>query len=279
MKQIASLLTALGLALAPLQPVQAANTPAAVRLYTLDCGRIENTNLTFFSDTGEHAGEHGTLVVPCYLIRDGDRWLLWDTGLGDTLATAPQAAREDGERWTVTHTLVSQLAQLGLKPDDVTFVALSHLHADHAGNIGLFTHSTVLIGAPELAFVKGNPPGTDPRINASLAALKIKPLFIDEDVFGDGQVVSFATPGHTPGHRSLLVKLPKAGAVMLSGDLWHSRENYEKSLIPQFNTSRADTLASIDRFHRMAERLHARVVIQHAPEDFKAMPAFPAYLD
>lgn len=279
MKQIACLLTTLGLALAPTQPTRAADPQPIVRLYALDCGRIDNTDLTFFSDTGEHAGERGSLIVPCYLIRDGDRWLLWDTGLGDALAATPQGAREDGERWSVPHTLVSQLARLGLKPDDVTVVALSHLHFDHAGNVGLFIHSTVLIGAPELAFAKGNPPGTDPKINASLATLKIKPLHIDEDVFGDGRVVIFATPGHTPGHRSLLVRLPKAGAVMLSGDLWHSRENHEKSLVPQFNASRADTLASFDRFRHMAERYHARVIIQHAPQDFAALPAFPAYLD
>jgi N-acyl homoserine lactone hydrolase len=77
----------------------------------------------------------------------------------------------------------------------------------------------------------------------------------------------------------LLIKLAKSGAVLVSGDLYHTRENYEKELVPSSNVSRADTLASFQRFKGIVTNTHARVVIQHAPEDFAAMPAFPKYLD
>lgn len=281
MKMLLTLVAALGLAAVPVSaaPVPAPVAAPPVRLYTLDCGRLELHDMAMFSDTGEHAGEPGEMAVPCYLIQDGERWLLWDTGLGDRLAGTPSGEEILGGRWTVSRTLVSQLAALGLSPQDVTYVALSHLHADHSGNVGLFTRSTILIGAPELAWAKGNPLGTDGKIVAGLAKLHVEPINLDHDVFGDGRVRIIATPGHTPGHRALIVNLPKTGNVLLSGDLFHTRENYEKSLVPMVNTSRADTLASFDRLHRIAERLHARVIVQHAMEDFRAMPAFPAYLE
>jgi glyoxylase-like metal-dependent hydrolase (beta-lactamase superfamily II) len=86
-------------------------------------------------------------------------------------------------------------------------------------------------------------------------------------------------PGHTPGSRMMLVYLGKTGPVLITGDVYHTRKNYEKDLVPLANTERADSLASFDRLKRIAENIHARVVVQHAPEDFAAMPAFPKYLD
>ncbi len=85
-------------------------------------------------------------------------------------------------------------------------------------------------------------------------------------------------PGHTPGHRILSVHLPNSAPLLVTGDLYHTHENYEKGLVPGENTSRAETLASFNRFAGIAKNLHARVIIQHSPEDFAAMPAFPGYL-
>jgi glyoxylase-like metal-dependent hydrolase (beta-lactamase superfamily II) len=83
-------------------------------------------------------------------------------------------------------------------------------------------------------------------------------------------------PGHTPGHHSLLVKLKNKGNVLLSGDLAHFKENYDGDGVPTFNTNRADTLASLDRFKDMARNLKATVIIQHDARDIGKLPAFPA---
>ena len=94
-------------------------------------------------------------------------------------------------------------------------------------------------------------------------------------VFGDGSVRIVAMPGHTPGHSSLVVKLPKSGTFMLTGDLYHFMEQIENKGVPEFNVDRADTLASFHRFDQMADNLEATVVIQHDARHLGLLPAFP----
>ena len=78
------------------------------------------------------------------------------------------------------------------------------------------------------------------------------------DIFGDGSVVALHLPGHTPDHLALLVKLA-SGPVLLSGDLYHSREAREKRGVPPFNTSRDQTLQSMDKFEKLAKDTGAKV--------------------
>ena len=93
-------------------------------------------------------------------------------------------------------------------------------------------------------------------------------------MFGDGRVVMLDMPGHTPGHYSLLVRLA-SGPVLLSGDLYHFTEQVQNRGVPPFNHDRADTLASMDRYDRIARNLGARTIIQHEPADIAKLPAFP----
>ncbi|HEV8695904.1 MAG TPA: hypothetical protein VGQ93_17210, partial [Lysobacter sp.] len=75
------------------------------------------------------------------------------------------------------------------------------------------------------------------------------------------------------------LKLPKSGTVILSGDLFHTRENYEQSRMPVFNYSRGETLGSMDRINRILKNTKGRLIIQHEPKDFEALPKIPAYLE
>ena len=101
----------------------------------------------------------------------------------------------------------------------------------------------------------------------------------DHDVFGDGSVRILKAPGHTPGHQVLEIKLRKSGVVILSGDLYHTRDNRKYRRIPAINFERADTLASIDRIEKIVTNTKARLVVQHDMVDFRALPKFPAYLN
>ncbi|WP_394827226.1 N-acyl homoserine lactonase family protein [Pendulispora albinea] len=266
-------------------PSPRAAAPGAVpslRLYALDCGRVEVPDMgILFSESGKPSGRAGTVTVPCFVVRHPRGVLLWDTGLGDAIAQAPvKGPLGIGEYVDVT--LQGQLQTLGLRPEDVTYVGFSHLHADHAGNANLFTtSSTWLLGRKELEWALGAPTplGVDPKVFSGYKTAKVRSLEGDFDVFGDGMVRILATPGHTPGHQSLALRLARAGTVVLSGDLCHTRANWEHHWVPKLNSDRAQTLSSIDRIQSLVDQSHGRFVVQHAREDFTSLPKFPAFLE
>ncbi len=254
--------------------------PASVRVYALDCGRIEFKDMGFFSDTADLDGKGGTVADGCFVIRHPKGTLLWDTGLGDALAAKKGGADvAPGIHATVEHTLVEQLAAIGLKPADVTYVALSHTHVDHTGNVNLFGASTFILNKAEMAWASGpSAVSVMPDTLSVTKTAKTQMIDGDHDVFGDGTVRILRTPGHTPGHQSLLVKLKK-GYLVLSGDLYHFRDNRKQGRVPLFNVQRADTLASMNRIEKIVTNLKARLVIQHDPEDFRSLPKLPGYLE
>jgi glyoxylase-like metal-dependent hydrolase (beta-lactamase superfamily II) len=165
------------------------------------------------------------MSVVAYLVVHPRGTLLWDTG------TIPDELVKPGgttiARATVTKTLAGQLAEIGYKPADINYLALSHYHYDHSANGNQFAGSTWLVQRPELAAMfPDTPPANpiDPNVSAKFSALaKSKTVLLDgdHDVFGDGSVVILSTPGHTPGHQSLFVRLAKTGPLVLSGDLYH----------------------------------------------------------
>jgi hypothetical protein len=76
----------------------------------------------------------------------------------------------------------------------------------------------------------------------------------------------------------LLVRLKQAGPVLLTGDLWHIAASRPNRRVPRFNSSRADTLKSMDMVEALAKETKAKVVLEHVPEDFDSLPKFPAAL-
>jgi N-acyl homoserine lactone hydrolase len=256
-----------------------------VQLYAMDCGRAEFSNVSVFADDGSFDGQARTLVDPCYLIRHPDGDLIWDTGFPDAVADMADGLElpEMGARVTMRAKLADQLAQLGLTPADIEYVSFSHQHGDHTGNGNLFAASTWIVDADERAYMFSDEArgvqsfaGYAQLENAETRLLEGEG---DYDVFGDGSVTIIQTPGHTPGHAVLLVRLANAGPVLLTGDMWHLAESRERRTVPVFNTDRAQTLASMDKVERIAADTGARVIRQHVQEDFEALPAFPEALN
>ncbi len=162
-------------------------------------------------------------------------------------------------------------------------MAVSHYHLDHVGQAGSFPHATLIIGADDWAAMQdGNRPAladVDALAPWLTGGGAVQVVEGDLDIFGDGSAVMFDTRGHTHGHKSLLVRLPRKGPVLLTGDLYHSRRNYEAGDVSAGNLSRADSLASMDRFKRSAQTLHATVIIGHEAGDISKLPAFPKAAD
>jgi len=264
---------ALGIALgwAALTAMQAPPTQPELEMWRLDCGEVEFADYNaFFSDTSEYAPGRKTLVASCYLIRHGETYMLWDTGLPQAASNAAMTAR-------LPRRITEQLAQIRVRPEQVTIIGISHYHFDHVGQARDFPHARLIMGAGDLAALRGTQPGIPREALAHwlTGGGEVTEAPSDHDVFGDGSVTMLNLPGHTPGHRALLVRLA-SGPVMLTGDLYHFAEQVEWRGVPPFNTSRAETLASMDRFDRLGRNLRARIIIQHEPADVAKLPAFPA---
>jgi N-acyl homoserine lactone hydrolase len=253
-----------------------------LRLYVLDCGHATFKDMGGFSDTGEYDGKAGEIAAPCFLIRHPKGDLLWDAGLGDHYNYPKEGSdAAPGVHVTVPVTLLAQLQSLKLGPKDINFIAFSHLHWDHTGNANDFPDSVWIMNKAELtaALVMPPPGGVLPETWSAYKGAKNEAIEGDYDVFGDGSVMILRTPGHTPGHQVLKLKLQKSGTVILSGDLYHLRANRVLKRVPVYNANRADTLASMTRVETILKNTRGRLIVQHDPKDFQALPRPPAYLD
>jgi N-acyl homoserine lactone hydrolase len=281
LKRIASLAAAALLGLSSLAQA-AASAPVAlapVKLWRLDCGVIQEDDLNLYSDTYAYVGKSGRLTAGCYLIKHGDTHMLWDTGLPEEdlglPLTGPGAKGE-----TLAKSLKDQLAAIGVAPGQIGIIGISHYHFDHIGQAKHFPQARLLMGKADIAVLRI--PGTaraKPLAHWIGGEGKLEEITGDKDVFGDQAIVMLDLPGHTPGHHGLLVKLAKAGYVLLSGDVAHFSENYRTDGVPIFNTDRAQSLASLARFKAIARNLKATVVIQHEADDIGKLPAFPAFAE
>lgn len=245
---------------------------AAPEIWRLDCGEIHVNNLDVFSDAFLYVGRQKTLTASCYLIRNGDRYLLWDTGVDGALAG--RTVEEGVFRISLREQIRDQLARINVRPEQVTFVGISHYHDDHTGQAADFSTASLVIGRLDWEAIRTRPP-TAARFRPWIeGGGTVIPVGGDRDIFGDGSAVMLNMPGHTPGHHVLLVRL-RGRNLLLTGDLYHFTEQVRNSGVPSFNTDRADTLASFARFQAIARSLRAQIIIQHEPNDIRLLPAFP----
>ena len=263
-------------------PTLAQTDAPEVELWRLDCGTVKVNDLNMFSDTRAYTGETRELTASCYLIRHGEDYLLWDTGLP---AALKGAATNDTDALspTLDATIDEQLAEIDLTPADIGRIGISHYHFDHTGQAADFPDAELIIDAhdwdvlssdPLPTFAEGfaNPDLVKPWANGG----KLTTTQGDTDVFGDGSVTMLTMPGHTPGSTALLVQLAETGPVLLSGDVVHFEEQIGREGVPTFNWDRSDTIASIDRMNKLAGNVGATLIIQHDPRDIDKLPVFPA---
>lgn len=267
---------------APSADAAPATPGAPIRLYVFDCGHFDVSDMSVFDRAGAYDGQPGEVVDSCYLIRHRDGDLLWDTGVPDAFSAEPDGVDNPPFHITRAKTLKDQLAGIGLAPEDIDYLGLSHSHFDHVGNANDYAGATWLVDPAERDFMFSAEARENSQTFSAYNALEMAETILlegDHDIFGDGEVKIISTPGHTPGHASLLVNLQNAGPVLLTGDLYHLAESREHRRIPVFNTDAEETLRSMDKFEALAASTGARIIIQHEPDDIASLPMSPAYLD
>ncbi len=257
------------------------------RLYRVDCGHSLANDESVWTP-GENKGKSIEFSSTCYLIQHGADYLMWDTGV-------PESTIGDPKGWSTLPSLIvyhldrtisSQLAAIGLKPADVDYVLVSHTHGDHIGNIGLFPDATVVVQQAEYQWIN-SPPPSDPNLNTLVTLARkllgqprrLELVTGDIDLFRDGSVKLISTPGHTPGSQSLMVHLPKSGYVILSGDVAHLEDNFERDIVPALNVDKSESVASMDRIKKIMAEYDAQLFINHDKHQADQLKLLPDYYD
>ncbi|MGB5460095.1 MAG: N-acyl homoserine lactonase family protein [Eudoraea sp.] len=256
---------------------------AEVKLYSFDGGTVVVNTLGLFSQDETYKGQSKEFADAFYVIQHPKGNLMWDAGLPESLIGLPEPYTSPDGAFTVSRkdSVLNQLKQIGMTPDDFEYISLSHTHFDHSGHANVFKNATWLVQKDEYDFVTGEEvQEKNPDMYNAIQDLKnIKKIDGDYDVFGDGTVVLKYMPGHTPGHQALFLDLKEHGPLLLSGDLYHFYENREYKRIPIFNYDVAQTRESMKKFEAFAQEKEAKVYLQHQKDDFNKMPKAPEYLN
>jgi N-acyl homoserine lactone hydrolase len=243
------------------------------RLYVIDCGFAHAEDQSLWSP-GVNVNVPIDFSDNCYLIRHSTAgYLLWDTGITDRLTALPQGQPVPPLKqvWYRKQTLIDALAVIGVNPSDIAYVAVSHLHPDHVGNVDEFPQAILVMQRVEWEAAKTLP---QKLFNPER---KVELLDGDKDIFGDGSLTVLSTSGHTAGHQSLLVHLEKTGNVVLTGDAAHFQANFDKRRVPGFNADRDKSIASMEKLARIAKEKHAQIWINHdkaSSEERRHVPEF-----
>ena len=259
-------------------------SPAALanpKLYVFNCGTLSFDNVASFGLSNDETDVR-EMFVPCYLIEHERGRLLFDAGLPLGVVGQGDVIPQPGAVMRYERSLIDQLADLGLAPADVDYIALSHHHFDHAGAANVFTSSTVLIQGSEYeaAFKRAEENEVfDASLYDKLAESNRITLSGDYDVFGDRSTTLVSAPGHTPGHQVLMIRLANTGTIVLGGDLFHFRASRKLRRTPVFNTDAEQTLRSMDKVEQLLIDHDATLWIEHDMALAKTLDLAPAFYD
>ncbi len=256
---------------------QTSAQPAAMRMYVFDCATLKDRDPGAYGLTREQVASVD-MSDPCFLIVHPKGTLLWDTGLNDAIYDRPEGGGLKHDK--IDKSLRSQLAAIGYSPAGITYLAMSHAHGDHSGNANDYAGSTWIVQKAERDFMFSEAVGnTSARPDQYIKLKASKTIIIDGDydVFGDATVMLISTPGHTPGHQCLLVRLPKTGPVLLSGDLYHFPGEREFHTVPRDNNGQI--VASRAKIEALIKTTGAQLWIQHDIIGNRQLKKSPAYYE
>lgn len=255
------------------------------KLYFFECGTLKSQKHYFTLNKG--VGEPFEVPVPFFLIQHNGKNILFDTGNGIEASTNPE------EHWgetieayypemTQKQFVSNQLKDiLNIAPEQIEYVIFSHLHLDHAGGVGVFPNATYIVHKKEFDWAF-NPECAQKSayimkdIKKDVNWQKLEMKFGEPyDLFGDGVIKIYLTPGHTPGHMSVLVKL-KDNSFLLTADSCYTEENLNDNVPPGLVWSEdasIKTLASIKELQAQG----STIIVGHDPYAWKNVKKAPEF--
>jgi len=263
----------------------ATNPARGVKAYPFVCGILKTQTQYMLKDT--RVGTPMNIPVTFFVLRHGDEWIAFDTGNNAMCAKDPVGYWGEavtGAYYPVMHDYEEfkvQLKKLGLSPQKLKAVVLSHGHLDHAGAIDNFTGMDVPIylQAKEIETIKnavasGKKTAYIPDDFKVMSQLNIKPLNGIFDLFDDGTVIAFPTPGHTEGHQSLAVKTYDGKQLVLCADAMYTMENMLDAIPPGLAWDVPRAVEALTIF-KVLSMMGTEVVPSHDPEFWKAKKLAP----
>ncbi len=265
-----------------------AESPAGMRLYVFTSGSLGG-----FAKAALQMGGQGNIdwaPVGFYVIKHPKGNVLFDTGNNDkTIQDAAgwwgPLAKGFGLKMTPNDAIDVQLGKIGLKPADIKYVVLGHMHLDHAGNMSKFPNATFVIQNDELKAAWWPDVGYSvyyiPGDFADSKQYNIIRLDGNLDLFNDRSVEITRSPGHTPGSQFAIVRLPKSGTIALTSDVCYLKENLEKNLIPPIpgTWSPQGMYEGYQKLRQVRDVENASLFFAHDPEVFKATKHAPDYYE
>lgn len=261
--------------------------PMVERVYVIECGENHVKDLSRWTP-GVNVGKAHVFADHCYLVKHWKGWMLWDSGNPDRYAAMPNGFTSAPNAPITAYMkkpLAESLKELGVAPEHIKHFAMSHSHGDHSGNANLIFASdstTVYMQRAEYAALSGGEPqkfGFAPANFEKLRIARLQQIDGDYDVFGDGSVVIKSTPGHTPGHQSLFVRLPKRGPVLLSGDMVHLVYSWDNRVVPGFNFNVEQSGKSIDAMKAFLKENGGQIWVNHDKEQHALIPKAPMFVE
>jgi N-acyl homoserine lactone hydrolase len=262
-----------------------------VRLYMFECGtlkcHVENIKMN------QGLGDPYEIPVPWFLVSHPKGNVVIDGGNAGECATDARGHWGDivdvyTPVMTPEQACVPALQQAGFDPASVKYILQSHLHLDHTGAVAAvdqFPNAQVVVTRAEFEY--GHAPdwfAAPGYIQADYHKPGVPWVLLDEtddgyDLYGDGVIRMWRSPGHAPGHQSFEITLPNNGAMLLTVDAAYTMDHWNEKALPGFLASAVDTVRSVRKLHRIADRADATVVTGHDPDAWPGFKQAPDFYD
>lgn len=253
-----------------------------IELYVLSNSKMEFKDMSFFDVT--KAGQSGKMVSVVYLVKHPKGIILFDTGDADSIANYKEGITSSIGHTTMDRKLIDQLDELKLKPKDINYLAMSHLHSDHVGNVFYFGKSTLVIQKAEFDAIEATKQmmlsygATNVDAYDYYKSFKTQKLIEGHyDMFGDGSVVFISTPGHSTGHQSLYLNLPEYGPVILAADLYLTKNMRENYIMPSYVASKRQLIKSFSIVDDLISATGAELWLMHDTEQYETLRKSPEF--